>query len=421
MPTEATAVAVEVLSPPPVIKLRRRRREVPKVTVYSRHTNDCKWSGKDKKIGCPCPTQLVYYRDGRLYRIAADTCDGEVAEAKAREMMNGFAAAAKGEPTAVPVAKESYLIDDLVAALVAKKSADSVRRTTVRQWKFELTNFAAFLRGRGLVNVGDVRADDVQVWRDGLEGSPASRRKSVMFVMAFFNYCVDFGKLTKSPAIKSQLRIKRDSVQTPRALDDKQFAKLLAALPKLNGRTTDADRAKLRSLSILMRMTGLALKDAVCCERKAFEPMPNGVFRMYLRRAKTGKPVHNYVTAETMAAILAGANPGGKYLFIDALPTKENELKNVVEYFGWRFAKLGDISDIRDEHGAKIKVGSHGFGRHSFVLMLLNADMPTHDIATLIGDTPSVVEQHYSEWIAARAARLETRMMVVLAANPITW
>jgi hypothetical protein len=47
--------------------------------------------------------------------------------------------------------------------------------------------------------------------------------------------------------------------------------------------------------------------------------------------------------------------------------------------------------------------------------------MPTHDIATLIGDTPSVVEQHYSEWIAARAARLETRMIVVLAANPITW
>ncbi|MGA2459782.1 MAG: hypothetical protein ABSF85_19630 [Terriglobales bacterium] len=124
MPTEATAVAVEVPPPPPVIKLRRRRREVPKVNVYSRHTKDCKWSGKDKKIGCPCPKQLVYYRDGKLYRIAADTCDGEVAEAKAREMMNGFAAAAKGEPTTASAAKESYLIDDLVAAFVAKKSAD---------------------------------------------------------------------------------------------------------------------------------------------------------------------------------------------------------------------------------------------------------------------------------------------------------
>jgi hypothetical protein len=122
-----------------------------------------------------------------------------------------------------------------------------------------------------------------------------------------------------------------------------------------------------------------------------------------------------------MAAVLAGAKPNGKYLFIDSLPTKENELKNAVEYFGGRFVKLGELADIRDEHDAKIKVGSHGLGRHSFVLMCLNADMPTHDIATLIGDTPSVVEQHYREWIQARAARLESRMMAVLAANPMRW
>ena len=84
-----------------------------------------------------------------------------------------------------------------------------------------------------------------------------------------------------------------------------------------------------------------------------------------------------------MAAVLAGANPSGKYLFIDTLPHKENELKNAIEYFGGRFVKLGELADIRDEHDEKIRVGSHGFGRHSFVLMCLNSDMPTHDIATL--------------------------------------
>jgi site-specific recombinase XerD len=364
---------------------------------------------------------LLYYRDGKLHRISADTCDEEKAEAKAREMMAAFEAAAKGEPTAAAIAKESYLIDDLIAAFVAKKSADTVRRSTVRQWKYELTNFATFLRGRGLVNIGDVKPDDIQGWRDGLVGSSSSRRKSVLFICAFFQYCVDFDKLTKSPAIKSQLRIKRSTVQTPRALDDAQFTKLLAALPKLSGRTTDADRAKLKSLAILMRMTGLALKDAVCCERNVFELMPSGKYRMYLRRAKTGKPVHNYLSAETMAAVLTGANPRGKHLFIDSLPTKENELKNAIEYFGGRFVKLGELADIRDEHGENIKVGSHGFGRHSFALMCLNGDMPVHDIGTLIGDSAHVVEQHYSEWIAARAARLESRMMKVIEANPMKW
>ncbi len=127
------------------------------------------------------------------------------------------------------------------------------------------------------------------------------------------------------------------------------------------------------------------------------------------------------VSAETMAAVLTGANPRGKHLFIDSLPTKENELKNAIEYFGGRFVKLGELADIRGEHGEKIKVGSHGFGRHSFVLMCLNSDIPVHDIGTLIGDSAHVVEQHYSEWISARAARLESRMMKVIEANPIKW
>ena len=46
---------------------------------------------------------------------------------------------------------------------------------------------------------------------------------------------------------------------------------------------------------------------------------------MYLRRAKTGKPVNNYLSAETMAAVLAGANASGKYLFIDSLPKKRTK------------------------------------------------------------------------------------------------
>jgi len=417
MPTEATAVALET----PVIKRQRRVRAVPKVHAVSRHRKDCRWFGSYKRIGCDCPKDLLYYRAGKLHRDSAQTCDGEVAEKKARDMMAAFEAAAKGEPTAPPTAKESFLIADLVNAFVAKKTADSVKRATVRQWKFELTNFADWLQRRGLINIGDVKPDDVQTWRDGLEGAAAGRRKRVLFVEAFFNYCVRYDKIEKTPAIHEDLKIKRSTTQEPKALDNVQFSKLLATLPALNGKTTDDDRAKMRSLAILMRMSGLALKDAVLCEREVFEQMPNGKFRMYLRRAKTGKAVNNYLSAAAMSAVLEGANKSGKYLFIDSMPTKENEIKNAVEYFGGRFSKLADLADIRDENGEKIKAGTHSFGRHSFVAMCLNSDMPVHDIATLIGDTATVVEQHYSTWIASRAARLEQRMMKVLDAQPTTW
>ena len=85
------------------------------------------------------------------------------------------------------------------------------------------------------------------------------------------------------------------------------------------------------------------------------------------------------------------------------------------------FIKLANWPTSETRTARRIKGGSHSFGRHSFVLMCLNADMPTHDIGTLIGDTAHVVEQHYSTWIASRAARLEQRMMKVIDANPCTW
>ena len=77
-------------------------RSVPKVNVSSRHRSDCKWDGAPRRIGCPCPKMLTWFRDGKLHRVTADTYDGEVAERKAEEMMAGFEAAAKGEPTPVP-------------------------------------------------------------------------------------------------------------------------------------------------------------------------------------------------------------------------------------------------------------------------------------------------------------------------------
>jgi hypothetical protein len=95
-----------------------------------------------------------------------------------------------------------------------------------------LTNFATFLRDRGLVNIGDVKADDVQVWRDGLEGAAAGRRKRVIFVMAFFNYCVDFGKLLKSPAIKSQLRRISSTTWSPHSL--RKRAPTVSAAPRFD-------------------------------------------------------------------------------------------------------------------------------------------------------------------------------------------
>src|ERR1700683_1357339 len=122
---ESAAAVTAVEAPPVVIRpaVRRKRRAVPKVKVYSRHTTLCKLT-QDTKTACNCPKSLVFWRDGKLHRVSAETNDRHAAEHKARELENNFEAAAKGEPTTSPIKSESFLISDLVDAFVAKKTGD---------------------------------------------------------------------------------------------------------------------------------------------------------------------------------------------------------------------------------------------------------------------------------------------------------
>ena len=402
-------------APAPVIKRQRKARAVPKVRIYSRHRANCKWAGDDTRIGCDCPKQLAYFRAGKLHRVSADTCDGEVAEKKARELMNGFEAAAKGEPTPVPAGKRTTLLDDAIKTFLDTKAKSNVSERYLSKVKFEMESFARFALARGLVNLGDIRTEDILAWRNGLVGKTNTRAKKVFRIIGFFEFCVsDMGWLQRNPARAKAVIVKYDDSQTPKALTDAQFAQLLAAIPKVNGRTTDDDRRKLRALVLLMRWTGLAIKDAVCIERSRFEQNGDGFYKFFLRRAKTSHAVYATLRADIVEQIFAGGNADGRYLFVDAVPTAERELVNLVKSWGDLFTKLGDTAALTDEHGEPYRVTSHSM-RHTFVFWCLNNGLPTEDVAALIGDTVHIVAKHYSEWIVGRQERLNERMMAALA------
>jgi hypothetical protein len=79
---ESSSAVTAQEAPQVVIRpaVRRKRRAVPKVKVYSRHTSLCKLT-QDTKIACNCPKSLVFWRDGKLHRVSAETNDRHAAEA----------------------------------------------------------------------------------------------------------------------------------------------------------------------------------------------------------------------------------------------------------------------------------------------------------------------------------------------------
>jgi site-specific recombinase XerD len=390
-------------------------RAVPNVQVHSRHRDNCKRQGPSN-TGCDCPKQLVFFRDGKLHRLSAETCDRNVAEQKAADMMAGFEAAAKGEPTPVPAGKRTTLLDDAIATFLQTKTASGVTEKYTAKLKFETEDFARFALARGLVNLGDVKTEDVLAYRNSLTGAQNTRAKKIFRLIGFFTFCCEMGWLTRNPAKTQAVKIKYDDTQTPKALDDAQFTKLLAAVQKVNGRTTDDQRRKLRSLLLLMRWTGLAIRDAVTVERSRFESNGNGLCKLFLRRAKTGHAVTATLRADVMEQVLAGANAEGRYLFVDEVPTAERDLDNLIKNWGMLFAKLGDAAALTDADGQPFKFTSHSM-RHTFVGWALNAGLPTEDIAMLIGDSVEIVARHYSAWITGRQERLSERMAAALAAG----
>jgi integrase/recombinase XerD len=391
----------------------KRSRAVPKVTVSSRHRAECKWSGFNRRIGCGCPKMLTWFRNGKLHRVTADTYDGEKAEDKAAEMMAGFEAAAKGEPTAVPAGMTGSLLEDCVKTFLASKAQSGITAKHIAKLKFELDAFAGFAMAKGLVNVGDIRTEHVLLYRNSLVRVQNTRAKKVYRLIGFFEFCVEMGWITRNVARSQAIVLKYTDTQTPKALTDAQFALLLDAVQKMNGRTTDEQRRKLRSLVLLMRWTGLAIRDAVCIERARFEKNGKGFYKLLLHRAKTGHPVYATIKTEIIEQVLAGANPEGRYLFVDSVPGGEAELDFMMSRWVVLFTKLGETAALKDENGNDYRVTSHSM-RHTFVFWALNNGLPTEDVAMLLGDSVQIVAKHYSAWIAGRQERLNERMMAAL-------
>ena len=404
---EASAAA------PAPIKRQRKARAVPKVRVYSRHRSDCKWAGDDTRLGCDCPKQLTWFREGKLTRVAADTCDGEVAEKKARELMNGFEAAAKGEPTPVPAGALTTLLEEAVKTFLTSKAQSGVTEKHCAKLKFELKCFSDFVVAKGLVNLGDIKTEHVLAYRNSLVGAQNTRAKKIFRLIGFFRFCVEMGWIQRNVAQVSAVKLKYDDAQTPRALTHAQFETVMAAIPKVNGRTTDEQRRKLRALITLMRWTGLAIRDAVTIERTRFQANGDGFWKLLLYRAKTGHPVFATIKADVMQQVLAGANTESRYLFVDAVPTGERDLDKLVQTWGGLFSKLGDLAALTDENGEAYRFSSHSM-RHTFVFWCLNNGLPTEDVAMLIGDSVQIVAKHYSAWISGRQERLNERMMTAL-------
>jgi integrase/recombinase XerD len=235
-------------------------------------------------------------------------------------------------------------------------------------------------------------------WQDGA----LAKKKKQERLTGFFWFCIRAGWLTSNPTD----RLGRISVtQAPTDyFTREEYAKLLDAtyLYRENkGESIGGTHGtRIRTLIMLMRWSGLRIRDAVTLERTR---LINDNLLLY--QAKTGTPVYVPLppqVAEALRNVPEGPKPNPRYFFWsgNGLP------KSVVADWQRSFRRVFKLAGLEKADGSAKRCFPHML-RDTFAVEMLLAGVPIDQVSMLLGHASvKITEKHYSPWVKARQEQL---------------
>ena len=167
---------------------------------------------------------------------------------------------------------------------------------------------------------------------------------------------------------------------------------------------TEADKTEEEALILLMRYSGLSIRDAVTLRRDAIDSHNN----LTLRRAKSGKLVMIPLHSLAIKALERIVPPNLPHFFWSA----RSQPLSATKY--WR-ERLNLVAS---------KAGVNNFTphllRHTFAVEFLIASKSIEDLSTLLGHSSVyTTERYYAQWNMARRDRLARIVREVHACDPL--
>ena len=235
-----------------------------------------------------------------------------------------------------------------------------------------------------------------------MDGWTSCQEKKQERLVGFFYYCMRLGWIKSNPAALLG-RIRAEGPPTdyfPKSEFDLIVDSTYIYQPK--GWLECRNQAtRLRALILLMRWSGLAIRDAVTLERRRL----NDKDELFLYRAKTGNPVYvplPHDVAESLRNIPPGPSPNPRYFFWSG----NGSPKSVVGNWQRSFRRLFNISNIRRDDGSPKRCHPHMF-RDTFAVEMLLAGVPLEQVSILLGHkSVKITEKHYAPWVKARQDQL---------------
>jgi integrase/recombinase XerD len=374
------------------------------LSVYSRHYPPCPSDDINYKR-CRCPKWIngILGSHGPFIRRSAKTRSWEKAEDFKRKLEEEYEAKQQGLEEASRPKPAFVTVKEAVSRFLNSKRNENLADSTLDKLTtiFE-KQFLAWATSYGFVHITEITTADLEGFRDTWTDGPLAKKKKQERLIGFFYYCLRLGWIKSNPAVLLG-RIRADGPPTD-YFPAPEFDKIMDAtyIYQPKGWVECRNQAtRLRILTLLMRWSGLAIRDAVTLERRRL----NEHGELFLYRAKTGSPVYVPLppdVAEALRNIPPGPSPNPRYFFWSG----NGSPKSVVGNWQRSFRRLFKIASLRRDDGSLKRCHPHML-RDTFAVEMLLAGVPLEQVSILLGHkSVKITEKHYAPWVKARQEQL---------------
>ncbi len=374
------------------------------LSIYSRHYPPCPSDDINYKR-CRCPKWIngILGSDGPFIRRSAKTRSWEKAEDFKRKLEEEYEAKEKRLEEASRPESALVTVKEAVARFLNSKRNENLADSTLDKLNTIFKKqFLAWATSHGFTHITEITTADLEGFRDTWTDGPLAKKKKQERLIGFFYYCLRLGWIKSNPAVLLG-RIRADGPPTD-YFPAPEFEKIMDAtyIYQPKGWVECRNQAtRLRILTLLMRWSGLAIRDAVTLERRRL----NEHGELFLYRAKTGSPVYVPLppdVAESLRNIPPGPSPNPRYFFWSG----NGSPKSVVGNWQRSFRRLFKIANLRRDDGSIQRCHPHML-RDTFAVEMLLAGVPLEQVSILLGHkSVKITEKHYAPWVKARQEQL---------------
>jgi site-specific recombinase XerD len=342
------------------------------LSVYRRHREKCPHADDRISRKCRCALWAKGTIEGKPYQKSLKTRNFERAEQLARKIENGVQA--KQQPKGITT-KEA------LAAFIKDCEGRNLSRNTLRKYQTLESTLNTFGQDHGIVRCQDFTSDSVRDFRSSRRLASLTSSKELGHLRTFFQFCIDRGWLTKNPA--KSIKAPQVKINPRLPFSEKEIQNILS----------EAEDDRELSFILTLRHTGLRIGDASLL--KTSQLADN---RIYLYTTKAGTPV-SILIPETLVSLLKKLPPKGGHFFLRGESTHPHTASDL-----WRkrIKAICKEVGIAPDH-------PHRF-RHSLAADLLSKGVSVENVAAILGNSPAIVQKHYSQWISSRQDALDAAL-----------